>query len=99
MTSYIRQEDGSYISGIYGINLATFYEDTRGYMYREELHKKYNCAPIMDEASLLEFVKTVPENEEGMIGVSLWNFFRMDSPWYSAKHDHVFTQDQSRIYR
>ncbi len=97
MTSYIRQEDGSYISGIYGINLATFYEDTRDYMYREELRKKYNCAPITNEASLLEFVKTVPENEEGMIGVSLWNFFRMDSPWYSAKHDHVFTQDNVNV--
>ncbi len=97
MTSYIRQEDGSYQSGIYGINLATFYEDTRGYMYREDLRKKYNCAPITDEASLLEFVKTVQENEEGMIGVSLWNFFRMDSPWYSAKHDHVYTQDNVNI--
>lgn len=97
MTSYIRQEDGSYISGIYGINLATFYEDTRGYMYREDLRKKYDCAPITDEASLLEFVKTVQENEEGMIGVSLWNFFRMDSPWYSAKHDHVFTQDNVNV--
>ena len=97
MTSYIRQEDGSYISGIFGINLATFYEDTRGYMYREDLRKKYDCAPITDEASLLEFVKTVQENEEGMIGVSLWNFFRMDSPWYSAKHDHVFTQDNVNV--
>lgn len=97
MTSYIRQEDGSYLSGVFGINLATFYEDSRGFMYREDLRKKYNCAPITDEASLLEFVKTVQENEEGMIGVSLWNFFRMDSPWYSAKHDHVFTQDNVNV--
>ncbi len=97
MTSYIRQEDGSYQKGIYGINLATFYEDTRGFMYREDLRKKYDCAPITDEESLLEFVKTVQENEEGMIGVSLWNFFRMDSPWYSGKHDHVFTQDNVNV--
>lgn len=97
MTSYIRQEDGSYMKGIYGINLATFYEDTRGFMYREDLRKKYECAPITDEASLLEFVKTVQEKEEGMIGVSLWNFFRLDSPWYSAKHDHVYTQDNVNV--
>lgn len=97
MTSYIRQEDGSYLSGVFGINLATFYEDSRGFMYREDLRKKYNCAPITDEASLLEFVKTVQENEEGMIGVSLWNFFRLDSPWYSAKHAHVFTQDNVNV--
>lgn len=97
MTSYLRQEDGSYQKGIYGINLATFYEDSRGFMYREDLRKKYNCAPITDEASLLEFVKTVQENEEGMIGVSLWNFFRMDSPWYSGKHDHVYSQDNVNV--
>lgn len=97
MTSYIRQEDGSYQKGIYGINLATFYEDSRGFMYREDLRKKYNCDPITDENSLMEFVKTVQENEEGMIGVSLWNFFRMDSPWYSAKHDHVYTQDNVNV--
>lgn len=97
MTSYIRQEDGSYMKGVYGINLATFYEDSRGFMYREDLRKKYDCAPITDEDSLLEFVKTVQENEEGMIGVSLWNFFRLDSPWYSAKHDHVFTQDNVNV--
>ena len=97
MTSYIRQEDGSYLKGIFGINLATFYEDTRGFMYREDLRKKYECDPITDEESLLEFVKTVQENEDGMIGVSLWNFFRLDSPWYSAKHDHVYTQDNVNI--
>ena len=76
MTSYIRQEDGSYLKGVFGINLATCYEDSRGFMYREDLRKKYNCDPITDEESLLAFVKTVQENEEGMIGVSLWNFFR-----------------------
>ena len=52
---------------------------------------------ITDEDSLFEFVKTVQEKEEGMIGVSLWNFFRLDSPWYSAKHDHVYTQDNVNV--
>lgn len=98
MTTYIRQEDGSYQKGVYGINLATFYEDSRGFMYREDLRKKYNCDPITDEESLLAFVKTVQENEADMIGVSLWNFFRLDSPWYSAKHDHVFTQDNVNVF-
>ncbi len=98
MTTYIRQEDGSYQKGVYGINLATFYEDSRGFMYREDLRKKYNCDPITDEESLLNFVKTVQENEADMIGVSLWNFFRLDSPWYSAKHDHVFSQDNVNIF-
>ncbi len=98
MTTYIRHEDGSYQKGVYGINLATFYEDSRGFMYREDLRKKYNCDPITDEESLLNFVKTVQENEADMIGVSLWNFFRLDSPWYSAKHDHVFTQDNVNIF-
>lgn len=40
MTSYIRQEDGSYKKGIYGINLASFYEDSRGFMYREDLRQR-----------------------------------------------------------
>ena len=97
MTSYILQEDGSYLVGIFGVNLATFYEDSRGFMYREDLRKKYDCDPITDEDSLFEFVKTVQENEEGMIGVSLSNFFRLDSPWYSAKHDHVYTQDNVNV--
>lgn len=97
MSSYIRQEDGTYQKGVYGINLASFYEDSRGFMYREDLRKKYNCDPITDENSLMAFVKTVAENEPDMIGVSLWNFFRMDSPWYSAKHDNVYTQDNVNI--
>lgn len=78
--------------------MATFFEDSRGFMYREDLRKKYDCAPITDEESLLEFAKTVQENEEGMIGVNLWNFFRLGSPWYSAKHDHVFTQDNVNLF-
>lgn len=97
MTSYILQEDGSYKTGIYGINLASYYEDSRGFLYREDLRKKYNCAPITDEDSLFAFVKTVAENEPDMIGVSLSNFFRLDSPFYSAKHDNVYTQDNINI--
>lgn len=98
MTSYIRQEDGSYQKGVYGINLASYYEDTRGFLYREDLRQKYNCDPITDEESLFNFAKTVAENEEDMIGVSLYNFFRLDSPWYSAKHDNVYTQDNVNIF-
>ena len=97
MTSYIRQEDGTYKTGIYGVNLASYYEDSRGFMYREDLRKKYNCDPITDEESLLAYVKTVTENESDMIGVSLSNFFRLDSPWYSGKHDHVYSQDNVNI--
>ena len=97
MTSYVRQEDGTFKTGIYGINLASYYEDSRGFMYREDLRKKYNCDPITDEESLFAFVQTVAENEPDMIGVSLSNFFRLDSPFYSAKHDHVFTQDNVNI--
>ncbi|MCR4618692.1 MAG: ABC transporter substrate-binding protein [Lachnospiraceae bacterium] len=98
MTTYLRQEDGTYKTGIYGINLASFYEDSRGFLYREDLRKKYNCDPITDEESLMEFVKTVAENEKDMEGVSLSNFFRLDSPWYTAKHEHVYTQDNVNIF-
>jgi putative aldouronate transport system substrate-binding protein len=98
MTTYLRQEDGSYSTGIYGINLASYYEDSRGFMYREDLRKKYNCPEITDEESLLAFVKTVAENEPDMIGASIYNFFRIDSPWYSAKHDNVYTQDNVNIF-
>lgn len=97
MTSYVLQEDGTYKKGIYGINLASFYEDTRGFIYREDLRKKYNCDPITDEDSLMAFVKTVAENEPDMDGVSLWNMFRLDSPWYLAKHENVYTQDNVNI--
>lgn len=98
MTSYIRQADGSYQKGVYGINLASYYEDTRGFTYREDLRQKYNCDPITDEESLFAFAKTVAENESDMIGVSLYNFFRLDSPWYAAKHDNVYTQDNVNIF-
>lgn len=98
MTSYILKEDGTYTKGIYGINLASYFEDSRGFMYREDLRLKYNCDPITDEESLLAFVKTVAENEPDMEGASIYNFFRLDSPWYSAKHDHVYTQDNVNIF-
>ncbi|MCR5154979.1 MAG: ABC transporter substrate-binding protein [Lachnospiraceae bacterium] len=98
MTSYVRNDDGTYSKGIFGINLASYFEDSRGFMYREDLRKKYNCAPIKDEESLMAFVKTVVANEPDMEGVSISNFFRMDSPWYSAKHDHVYTQDNVNIF-
>ena len=98
MKTYVKQEDGSYKEGIYGINLASYYEDTRGIMYREDLRQKYNCAPITDEDSLMAFVQKVAENEPDMVGLSMYNFFRMDSPWYSAKHDNVYTQDNVNLF-
>lgn len=97
MTSYIKNEDGSYTRGVFSINLASYFEDSRGFMYREDLRKKYNCDPITDEETLMSFVKTVAENETEMQGVSLYNFFRLDSPWYSAKHNHVYTQDNVNV--
>lgn len=98
MTSYVRQEDGSYTKGIYGINMATSYEDSRGFMYREDLRQKYGCDEITDRDSLMAFVKTVSENEPDMIGVNLWNFFYLDSPVYTGKHDNVFSQDSTEVF-
>lgn len=98
MTSYVRQEDGSFKKGIYGINLASFYEDSRGFMYREDLRKKYNCDPITDRKSLFAFMEAVRANEPDMIGASLWNFFYIDTPVYSGKHDNVYSQDSTNIF-
>ena len=98
MTSYVRQEDGSFQSGIYGINLASFYEDSRGFMYREDLREKYNCDPITDRDSLFAYMDTVLANEPDMIGASLWNLFYIDSPVYSGKHDNVYSQDSTNIF-
>lgn len=98
MTSYIRQEDGSYKKGIYGINLASFYEDSRGFMYREDLRQKYNCDPITDRDSLFAYMETVTANEPDMIGASVWNLFYMDTPVYSDKHDGVYSQDSTNIF-
>lgn len=98
MTSYVRQPDGTFTKGIYSINLASFYEDSRGFMYREDLRKKYNCDPITDRDSLFAYLDTVTANEPNMIGVSLWNFFYIDSPVYSGKHDGVYSQDSTNIF-
>lgn len=98
MTSYVRQPDGTFTKGIYSINLASFYEDSRGFMYREDLRKKYNCDPITDRESLFAYLDTVTANEPDMIGVSLWNFFYIDSPVYSGKHDGVYSQDSTNIF-
>lgn len=98
MTSYIRQEDGTYLEGVYGVNLATFFEDTRGYMYREDLRKKYNLPEITDDESLFNYVKTVSESETDLIPVGLSNFFRMYTPWYSGKHEGLFAQDSTNIF-
>lgn len=98
MTSYIRQEDGSYKKGIYGINLASFYEDSRGFMYREDLRQKYNCDPITDRDSLFAYMETVTANEPDMIGASVWNLFYMDTPVYSGKYDGVYSQDSTNIF-
>ena len=56
MTSYIRQPDGTFKKGIYSINLASFYEDSRGFMYREDRRKKYSCEPITDRDSLFAYL-------------------------------------------
>lgn len=98
MTSYIRQEDGAYLEGIYGVNLATFFEDTRGYMYREDLRKKYKLPEITDDESLFNYVKTVSESETDLIPVGLSNFFRMYTPWYAGKHEGIFAQDSTNLF-
>lgn len=98
MTSYIRQPDGTFSKGIYSINLASFYEDSRGLMYREDLRKKYNCDPITDRESLFAYMDTVLANEPDMIGASIYNFFYFDSPVYSGKHDGVYSQDSTNIF-
>lgn len=98
MTSYVLQEDGTLKKGVYSINLASFYEDPRGFMYREDLRKKYNCDPITDRESLFAYLETVTANEPDMIGVSLWNFFYIDTPVYSGKHDGVFSQDSTNVF-
>jgi hypothetical protein len=101
MATYIRQSDGSYKKGIYGVNLVEAFEDTRGLMYREDLRKKYNCAPIIDEKTLMAYLDTVAAGEkangEEWLGLNLWNFFRLDSPFYSGKHENVFAQDSTNI--
>lgn len=98
MTSYILQPDGTFTKGVYSINLASFYEDSRGLMYREDLRKKYNCDPITDRDSLFAYMDAVLANEPDMIGASIYNLFYFDSPVYSGKHDGVYSQDSTNVF-
>ncbi|GHV01570.1 sugar ABC transporter substrate-binding protein [Spirochaetia bacterium] len=103
MKTYVRLDDGSYLKGIFGINLAEYFDDTRGIMYREDLRKKYGCAPITDEQSLTAYLDTVIAGEKDQagkewLGLNMWNFFRMNSPFYSGKHDNVFSQDSTNVF-
>jgi putative aldouronate transport system substrate-binding protein len=101
MKTYVRNDDGSFRTGIYGVNLAEYFEDTRGLIYREDLRKKYNCAPITGEESLMAFFDTVLPGEtaigEEWVGLNMYNFFRLDTPWYSGKHRNVFAQDSTNV--
>lgn len=98
MTSYILQPDGTFTKGVYSINLASFYEDSRGLMYREDLRKKYNCDPITDRESLFAYMDAVLANEPDMIGASIYNLFYFDTPIYSGKHDGVYNQDSTNVF-
>jgi putative aldouronate transport system substrate-binding protein len=102
MTTYVPQDDGTYRKGIYGINMAEYFEDIRGIMYREDLRKKYDCAPITDDASLFAYLETVTAGEKAagneMLGLSMYNFFRMNTPYYSGKHSGVFAQDSTNVF-
>jgi putative aldouronate transport system substrate-binding protein len=101
MTSYVRQDDGSFKKGIYGVNLASYFEDTRGLFYREDLRKKYNCAPITDDISLMAYLDTViageAKNGTDWLGLNLYNFFRMETPFYSGKAKGVYAQDSTNV--
>ncbi|MDR0709036.1 MAG: extracellular solute-binding protein, partial [Spirochaetaceae bacterium] len=101
MKTYVRNDDGSFRTGIYGVNLAEYFEDTRGLIYREDLRKKYHCAPITDEQSLMAFFDTVIPAEMAIgqewVGLNMYNFFRLDTPWYSGKHRNVFGQDSTNV--
>jgi putative aldouronate transport system substrate-binding protein len=103
MHTYLRQSDGTYRKGIYGINLAEYFEDTRGIMYREDLRKKYGCAPVTSDETLAAYMEAVAAAEKAAagkdwLGLNMSNFFRMDTPWYSGKHDGVFAQDSTNIF-
>ena len=98
MSSVVTKEDGSLYKGVYAINLASFYEDSRGFMYREDLRKKYNCDEITDRESFFKYIETVTANEPDMIGISMWNLFFFETPWYSGKHENVFAQDSTNVF-
>ena len=101
MTMLIREDGGAYRRGIYAINLAEYFEDTRGLMYREDLRKKYNCAPITDDKSLMDYFDTVMAaeklNGKEWLGANIYNFFRMDTPVYWGKHHGAFAQDSTNL--
>jgi putative aldouronate transport system substrate-binding protein len=102
MTIYVREDNGSYRKGIFAINLAEFFEDTRGLMYREDLRKKYNCAPITDDQSLMNYLNTVLAAERAAgtdwLGLNMYNLFRLDTPFYWGKHYGVFAQDSTNLF-
>jgi putative aldouronate transport system substrate-binding protein len=101
MKTYVRNDDGTFRTGIYGVNLAEYFEDTRGLIYREDLRKKYNCAPITDEPDLLAYFDRVIPAEMAIgqewVGLNMYNFFRLESPWYSGKHRNVFAQESTNV--
>ena len=47
-----------YKDGLYYIPLGVG-EDLRGVAYREDLRKEYGCDEIVDEATLMEYLKTI----------------------------------------
>jgi putative aldouronate transport system substrate-binding protein len=101
MKTYVRNDDGSFRTGIYGVNLAQYFEDTRGLIYREDLRKKYNCAPITGEQSLTAYFDTVIAGEKAIgqewLALNMYNLFRLDTPWYSGKRRNVFAQDSTSV--
>lgn len=102
MHFYVRQRDGSFRRGIFGINLADFFEDTRGIMYREDLRIKYNLPPIVCDDTLILFLETVLAEERAIgnewIGLYMWNLFRLNTPFYWGKHYGVFAQDSTNLF-
>lgn len=93
-TTYEKDANGEWAEKNYVIPIVEYYEDIRGFNYREDLRKKYGCAEITDDASLKAFLDTVMEKEPDMIGMSLYNgFFNAVSTYYSAKHDNVYAND------
>jgi len=100
-TMYIRENDGTFRKGIFGINLAEFFEDTRGFMYREDLRKLYNLPPITCDQTLINYFETVIAAERRIgkewLALNIFNLFHLGSPWYSAKHHGVFAQDSTNL--
>ncbi|MCL2412204.1 MAG: ABC transporter substrate-binding protein [Treponema sp.] len=101
-TMYIRENDGTFRRGIFGINLAEFFEDTRGLIYREDLRRAHNLPPITCNDTLIKFFETVIEAERQIgnewLGLDMWNMFHLDTPWYWGKHYGVFAQDSTNLF-